>query len=380
MRYDRPIVWLGAGFILGTIWNAVKRLGREHQGLDSSDAPRSSVASAESGPEKIRTRKRWFIPPKNVASGLLLGAVLLVASAKLYSDIVSPSQAPIVPGHAELYVTNPAVTTDLAVDFPMTSDKYGDSQVDIGLNFYNNHRAKSVTWALVMYGDSCLAEQRTCIESAGEALHTTLPPSSHVTMVKIAQTPFSANPKNTVAQIIYGTTYFTTPVGRAGASIILGHIAATVVNSSGPEWDMTLPSYGRLPESPIFDFPNRPGALNLSIPGHWYRPANFEVGVTVDSQGNDSNHRVDVASPPLPDPQFLSWQSGESVRGIVQRTDLPAAARQQILIFVLGAIVGAGASMLLLIFQWPIEGAFGVIVSRALRPSRGARAKRARAD
>ena len=137
MRYDRPIVWLGAGFILGTIWNAVKRLGRKHQGLDSSDAPRSSVASAESGPEKIRTRKRWFIPPTNVASGLLLGAVLLVASAKLYSDIVSPSQAPIVPGHAELYVTNPAVTTDLAVDFPMKSDKYGDSQVDIGLNFYN---------------------------------------------------------------------------------------------------------------------------------------------------------------------------------------------------------------------------------------------------
>ena len=153
----------------------------------------------------------------------------------------------------------------------MKSDKYGDSQVDIGLKFYNNHHAKSVTWALVMYGDSCLAEQRTCIESAGEASHTTLPPSSHVTMVKIAQTPFSANRKDTVAQVIYGTTYFTTPVGRAGASIILGHIAATVVNSSGPEWDMTLPSYGRLPESPIFDFPNRPGALNLSIPGHWYR-------------------------------------------------------------------------------------------------------------
>ena len=118
MRYNRPIVWLGTGFIIGAVWNAAKRLGRKHQGLDSSDAPRSSVVSVESAPEKSRTRKRWFIPPTRAASGLLLGAALLVVSAKLYSDIVSPSQAPIVPGRAELYVTNPAVTTDLAVDFP----------------------------------------------------------------------------------------------------------------------------------------------------------------------------------------------------------------------------------------------------------------------
>jgi len=381
MRYNRPVVWLGAGFILGTIWNAVKQLGRKRKKLEPPNAPRSSVADAESTTERSSARKRWFIPPATAASGFLLGAALLLTSAKLYSDLVSPSQAPIVPGHAELYVTNPAVTTYLGVNFPMKSGKYGDSQVIIDLAFYNNHHhAQSVTWALVMYGDSCLAEQGTCIRSAGEASNTTLPPGSQVTMAKIGQTPFSGNPKNTVAQIIYGTTYFTTPVGRAGAAIIQGHIAATVVNSSGPEWDMTLPSYGRLQESTIFAFPNRPGALNLSIPGHWYRPATFQVNVNVNSPGNDSNHRVDLAFPSLANPQLLEWQSGESVRGVVQRTDLNAAANQQILIFVLGAIVGAGTSMLLLIFQWPIEGAFAAIVLRALRPSRAARAKRVRAD
>jgi hypothetical protein len=367
--------------MLGIIWNVVTKLGRKPKRPAAATPPSSSPAPPKPGADKSRARKRWFVPPATAASGLLLGGILLVASAKLYSDIVSPSQAPIVPGLAQLYVTNPAVTAYLGVEFPMKSDTYGDSQVNVALTFYNNNnQAKSVTWALVMYGDSCLAENGTCLRSATEAVETTLPSGSNLRMVQIGQSPFSANPKDTMAQIVYSTTYFNTPVGRAGASIILGHIAASVVDSSGPEWDMTLPSYGRLQESPIFDFPNRPGALDLSIPGHWYRPANFEVDVTVNSPGNDSDHRVDVASPPLADPQFLAWTSGESVRGIVQRTDLSAAAHQQILIFLLGAIVGAGASMLLLIFQWPIEGAFGAIVSRALRPSRGAQAKRARAD
>jgi hypothetical protein len=148
--------------------------------------------------------------------------------------------------------------------------------------------------------------------------------------------------------------------------------------AAGPDWDMTLPSYGRLAESPIFKFPDRPGALDLSIPGAWYQPTTFEVDVAVQSPANDSSHRVDVASPPLADPQFLQWQSSESVRGVVQRTDLNAAAHQQILIFVLGAVVGAGAPLVLLIFQWPFEGALDTIVSRASRSSRGAQAKRAR--
>jgi hypothetical protein len=269
------------------------------------------------------------------------------------------------------------VTTVLDVRFPFTRGKGGDSQVVINLSFFS--KVKSVSWALAMYGDACLAERGSCLGSVDSATSTTLPPGARLAIVKIAATPFSANPKETSAQVIYGTTDLVTPVGRAGASIIRGHIKATVVNSSGPNWDLTLPSYGRLAESPIFDFPNRPGALDLSVPGAWHRPNVFEVDVTVASPANDSNHHVDVASPPLADPQFLKWQSGESVRGIVQRTDLNAAAHQQILIFALGAVVGAGASLVLLIFQWPLERAYAAIVSRALPPSRAARAKRKRA-
>lgn len=378
MRYDRPVLWLGAGFTLAAIWRTLKRSRNSGKSLEGVATPHRRPAETEPGEEKRSPDKPRLVPPARVLSAFLVGAILLVASAKLYSNIVSPTQAPIVPGTAQLYVTNPAVATELDVAFPMASGKDGDSQVVINIAFLGNSRAKSVSWALVMYGDACLAEEGKCLRSADQAESTTLPPGAQVTIVKIAQTPFTANPKNTLAQIIYGTTYFLTPVGRAGASIIKGHIKATVVNSSGPDWNMTLPSYGRLAESPLFEFPSRPGALDLSIPGDWHQPTTFEVDIAVHSPGNDSNHHVDVASPPLADPQFLEWQSSESVRGVVQRTDLNAAAHQQILIFLLGAIVGAGAPLVLLIFQWPIEGAFDVIASRASRSSRGAQAKRAR--
>ena len=377
MRHDRPVFWLGAGFILAAIWRTLRRSRKSGKRIERPAAPerRPAEAAAE---ERRGPDKRRFVPSPSVSSAFLVGAILLVASARLYSDIVRPTQAPIVPGTTQLYVTNPAVATELDVVFPMASGKDGDSQITVNIAFLGNGHAKSVSWALVMYGDACLAEEGRCLSSADQAQSTTLPPGARVTIAKIAQTPFSANLKNTVAQIIYGTTYFVTPVGRAGASIIKGHIKATVVDRSGPNWDMTLPSYGRLAESPIFKFPDRPGALDLSIPGDWYQPTTFEVDVAVHSPGNDSNHHVDVASPPLADPQFLEWQSPESVRGVVQRTDLNAAAHQQILIFVLGAVVGAGAPLVLLIFQWPIEGAFRTIASGASRSSRDAQAKRAR--
>jgi len=378
MRYDRSVFWLGAGFMLGAIWRTLKRSRRNDKSLEHAATPHRQPAQAEPEEEKRGPDKPRFVPSAKGSSAFLVGAILLVASAKLYSNIVSHTQAPIVPGTAQLYVSNPAVATELGVVFPMGPERNGDSQIVINIAFLGNGRAKSVSWALVMYGDACLAEEGKCLSRADQAESTTLPPGARVTIAKIAQTPFSANPKNTLAQIIYGTTYFLTPVGWAGASIIKGHIKATVVNSSGPDWDMTLPSYGRLAESPIFKFPDRPGALDLSIPGGWYQPATFEVDVAVQSPGNDSNHHVDVASPPLADPQFLKWQSSESVRGVVQRADLNAAAHQQILIFLLGAVVGAGAPLVLLIFQWPIEGAFGAIVSRASRSSRGAQTRRPR--
>ena len=367
-------LWLGVGFVLGVIWRRMAGTRPAGQGA-ASPAP----ASAAPKDEGKRKDGRRFIPSSSTVAAFFLGTALLVLSAELYSNVVSPTRAPIVPGHAELYVQDPAVTADLSVTFPLKS-RHGESEVVVGLTFTSARQVPGVSWALVMSGDACFAERGECIGSVNDTTSTFLPQGAKVVLVRIGQPPFSANPKNSLAQIIYGTTKMDKTGGHSGASLLVGYIKAAVVTSAGPDWDLTLPSYGRLPVSPLFDFPNRPGALDLSIPGHWRRPGIFEVDVSVNSPGNDSGHRVDVASPPLADPLFLRWQSGESVRGVIQRTDLSLQARQQILIFALGAVVGAAASLVLSLFQWGLDGIFGATASRAWRSWRAVRSKLTRAD
>jgi hypothetical protein len=345
----------------------------------SQGFPGTASATAPRQDERNRKVGGRFIPSSSTVAAFFLGAALLVVSAELYSNVVSPVRAPIVPGHAELYVQDQGVTADLSVTFPLKS-RDGESQVIIGVAFTSVRQVPDVSWALVMSGDACFAERGECITSVNGTTSTFLPQGAKATLVKIGQPPFSANPKNSPAQIVYGTTKMDKAGGHAGASTLAGYIKASVVTSAGPDWDLTLPSYGRLPVSPLFDFPDRPGALDLSIPGTWHRPSVFEVDVSVNSPGNDSGHRVDVASPPLADPLFLRWQSGESVRGVIQRTDLNLQARQQILIFALGAVVGAAASLVLDLFQWGLDGIFGAIASRAWRSWRAVRSKLTRAD
>lgn len=379
IKRDKPnaskvSLWLGIGFVLGVIW-------RRMAGSRPVAKRALSAAPAGAAPEGEGKRKasRPFIPSSSTVAAFFLGAVLLVVGAELYSNVVSPSRAPIVPGRAELYVQDPAVTADLSVTFPLKT-RQGESEVEIGLVFTSARQVPVVSWALVMSGDACFAERGECISHINGTTSTFLPPGAKVAIVRIGQPPFSANPKNSSAQIVYGTTKMDKTGGHSGSSLVVGYIKAAVVTSAGPDWDLTLPSYGRLPVSPLFDFPNRPGALDLSIPGHWHRPGIFEVDVSVNSPGNDSGHRVDVASPPLADPLFLRWQSGESVRGVIQRTDLNLQARQQILIFALGAVVGAAAALVLDLFQWAFAGVFGVTASRASRSWRAVRSKLTRAD
>src|SRR5690349_16905567 len=215
MRHDRPVFWLGVGFIIGAIWRTLRRPRKTDRSSELAATPHRQPTPAKPIEEKRGPDKPRFVPPAKVSSAFLIGTVLLIASAELYSNIVSPTQAPIVPGSAQLYVTNPAVATQLGVIFPMASGNDGNSQVIINIAFLGNGHAKSVSWALVMYGDACLAEKGKCLSNASQANRTTLPPGAQVAAVKIAQTPFSANPKNTYAQIIYGTTYLVTPVGQA---------------------------------------------------------------------------------------------------------------------------------------------------------------------
>jgi hypothetical protein len=386
------LAFLGAGFAVGFLARRAVRsgltgtqrgpahaeLGRVAADTTAAGAGRQpGDGAAGEGGEPAGHR---LIPSSATVAAFVLGAALLVVSAEVYSSLVSPARAPIVPGHAELYVQDPSVLTDLSVRFPLGTGRQADSRVSVDVAFTSARQVPSVAWALVMTGDSCFAEHGRCIAGGREAGGAFLPQGARLVMARVGQPPFSANPRNSLVQIVYGTTKMDAAGGHQGASSLSGYIQAAVVADSGPNWDLTLPSYGRLPVSPLFDFPNRPGALDLAIPGTWHRPAAFEVNVSVGSPGNDSHHRVDVASPPLADPLFLRWQSGEAVRGVVQRTDLDAEARQQIIIFTLGAIVGAGAALLLGLFEWGLGGAFGFIAGQASRSWRAVRGKLGRAD
>jgi hypothetical protein len=392
--FPRGPLWFGAGLVFGALWPVVKRVSVpdshcEQAGYSATYAEPATTetpefeesqggdiaASAEGGDSS----GRWFIPSARTLAPFVLGVALLVTSSKLYSNVVSPTQAPIVPGHAELYVQDPSVLAHLSATFPLGKTRRAGSKVYISLAFRSTRQVAGVAWALVMSGDACFAEQGGCISSVNNTTSTFLPQGARVALVKIGQPPFSANPKDSLVQIVYGMTKMDLSNGHVGGSNLAGYIKATVVTQSGPSWDLTLPSYGRLPLSPLFDFPNHPGALDLSIPGTWRRPDIFQVDVTVNSPGNDSNHRVDVASPPLTDPIALHWQSGEAVRGIIQRTDLHQEARQQSRVFALGAVVGAGASLVLALFEWVLVGIFGITAFRASHSWRAVRSRLGRA-
>jgi hypothetical protein len=384
--FSNGALWLIGGLVLGIIWRRINAVNRHDHKFGNSGllAVRRQQEIARNAPEdasigsdaqRPESTKRRFIPSAMTMASLLLGIALLVIAFVLYSNIVSPAKAPIVPGQAELYVRDPSIPSHLSVYFPLNSENNSGSEVSISLIFTSAREVPDVAWALVISGDACFAEHGECISSASTALSTFLPEGAKVALVREGQPPFKANPKDSLVQVIYGTTKMDKSNGHAGESSLTGFIKASVVVQSGPSWDLTLPSYGRLAASPLFDFPNRPGALDLSIPGDWHRPTIFEVDVTANSPGNDSNHHVDVASPPLTDPLFLRWDSGESIRGVVQRTDLRLQARQQDLVFALGAIVGAAASLVLFFFQWGLAGVLDSTASLASRSWRAARSK-----
>jgi hypothetical protein len=288
-----------------------------------------------------------------IVTQMVLGIIFVYGSFSIYTQFLRPPQPPRVTSTVQMYISDPSIPAFLNVGFSQAGSASDRTPVRIALSFIGPQRVPSVAWALVFYGDACIAERGACLRSAASATDTQLPPGAQVRIVRIAGTPFSANRKDQTAQVIWGTTGLDTASGVAGASIIQGNIPARVSSNSGPTSALSLPSYGRLPVSPLFDFPNRPGALDLSIPGGWRRPQTFQVDV--DAGGNDSNHRVDVASPPLVDPVHLHWASADAVRAVLQRTDLQRQASQQVLVFLLGAAVGAGASSVLTVLEFLIS-------------------------
>ncbi|MFC4585251.1 hypothetical protein [Sphaerisporangium corydalis] len=272
-------------------------------------------------------RPRYFI------TSVTLGGVLVGISYSIYVATASPPKPPIVEGAGELYTDRPEVAASVAVSFSPTGVRAGRSQVQIDIIFLEQ-KAKPVKWALVLYGDAAFADPH-------DPGTTVIPPGAEIVPAWAGDPPFAANPRKKV-QIISGTTYPANLKGQVGVASISGWVPVAVVSRSRAIFTLALPRYGRVHLSPLFDFPKKPGAIDIGIPGRWQRPDRFQVNVNAGR--NPAGYRIDLASPDVADPTKLSWESSESIRAVLRRTDLDEEAKQQTINFLLGAVVGAGAS------------------------------------
>lgn len=278
------------------------------------------------------SRRSVFVPA-------LLGAILVGISGWLYSGLVTLPVPPAVDGSAAIYVDDPRIDTQMEVTFdPPAADRQpGRSPFAVTLTFtaptLPPPQVTAVRWALVLYRDAQLVEDTAV-----------LPAAATIEDTAAADPPRADAGRREPVQVISGTTDLTSD-GRSPATVISGELLVDVFAEAGSKLTLSLPRYGRVRLSPLFKSPNQPGAIDIGIPGAWSRPDIFQVDV--DAGPNGAKQRIDTASPSLDDPARLRWQSDESVRALLQRTDLQQDAVQQTETFVLGAVVGAGIASIL---------------------------------
>jgi hypothetical protein len=266
----------------------------------------------------------------------LLGLAASAASFTWYTAALTPPTPPAVDGVGELYIDRAEVPTQLMVTFAQKEQTQSRSKVEIRIVF-RQMAGKPVRWALVLYRDARLVE-------VADTERTFLPPGVTVGAARAGDPPFRENPQQDI-QVIQGLSQPVNLEGQASSVAMVGWIPKAVFSERGPRLAVSLPRYGRLRVPPVFQFPRDPDAIDLGIAGAWRRPETFQVDVAAGD--NAPGQRIDVASPDVVDPARLAWQDDESVRALLQRTDLAEESRQQILVFVLGAVVGGGVSSLL---------------------------------
>lgn len=275
---------------------------------------------------------------QSVLAPFLLGAILVVISYWFfYRGLVTLPDPPVVDGSAAIYVDDPRIVTQLEVTFDPTADRQPRrSPFTIALTFtapaLPPPQVTAVRWALVLYRDAQLVE--------GTAV---LPAAARIVDTAVADPPRADPGRRQPVQVISGTTDLTSADGRSPATVISGELDVDVFVTAGSKLTLSLPRYGRIQLSPLF--PNQPGAIDIGIPGAWSRPDIFQVDV--DAGLNGARQRIDTASPSIEDPARLRWKSGESVRALLQRTNLQQDALQQTQTFILGAVVGAGTASIL---------------------------------
>lgn len=282
---------------------------------------------------------------RTVAAPAILGIAATVISFQSFTASLKPPTPPSVNGVGELYVERESVPSQMEVTFAQKDQKGGRSKVQIKLVF-TKMGGKPVKWALVLYRDARFADP-------SDLTHVFLRPGITITDTMTADPPFRLNTKEQ-AQVIRGVTYPENEDGQVGNEQMVGWISKAVFAERGPRLTVSLPRYGRLRVPPILQVPRDSDEIDLGIPGTWRRPDVFQIDIAAGD--NPPGRRIDVASPDVVDPAQLAWRDGESVRAILQRTDLAKESQQQFMVFALGAVVGAGVSLLMAALEKLIVG------------------------
>ncbi len=288
---------------------------------------------------------------RSVLVPALLGAILVSISYWLYEGLVTLRDPPAVNGSSAIYVDDPRIDTQMEVTFDPAADRQpGRSPFTITLTFtapaLASPQVTTVRWALVLYRDARLVEDTA-----------SLPEAATIVERPVADPPRAgaSHRQRQPVQVISGTTDLTSADGQSPATVISGELEVDVFTAAGSKLMLSLPRYGRVqPSLPLFQFPNQPGVIDIGIPGAWSRPDVFQVDV--DAGPNGAEQRIDTASPSIEDPARLRWKSGESVRALLQRTNLQQDAHQQTRTFVLGAVVGAGIASILTALERLLSG------------------------
>jgi hypothetical protein len=318
---------------MGT-WAVLRRLGRA--------TGRGMARGATAGKLRWRRRPRLVFGQRKrtVLVPALLGLAASAASFVWYTAALTPPTPPAVDGVGELYIDRAGVPTQLMVTFAEKEQRANRSRVKIRIVF-RQMGGKPVRWALVLYRDARLVD-------VADSQRTFLPPGVTATAAQAGDPPFRENPRQDT-QVIQGVSQPVNLAGQASSVAMAGWIPKAVFSSRGARLAVSLPRYGRLRVPPVFQFPRDPDAVDLGIAGAWRPPETFQVDVAAGD--NAPGQRIDVASPDVVDPARLAWQDDESVRALLQRTDLAEESRQQTLVFVLGAVVGGGVSSLLVALE-----------------------------
>lgn len=156
--------WFAVGFAAGAF---VRLLDRPPNPVPPRPGDPAPVPQPPKDPENAGRR-----PARSVILQVLIGITFVYGSFLFYRQVVNPLQPPAVSGTMQAYVSDASIPMRLDVKFSSAKGAAGPSPVRIAIVLLGPKRVQSVGWALVFYGDACIAERGACLRTVASARTT----------------------------------------------------------------------------------------------------------------------------------------------------------------------------------------------------------------